>query len=83
MVDRIVDAGELIVEAEKLATAFASGPPIPISDIKCALALSSVNDLKTQIDLESENQLRAFQSNDAREGMAAFFEKRPSSFQGT
>ncbi len=82
MVDRIVDGSELIAEANKLAAAFASGPPIPLSDIKRALASSSANDLKTQIDLESENQLRAFQSSDSGEGMAAFFEKRSPTFRG-
>ncbi|SRR5581483_438081 len=83
IVDRVVPAAELLPETEKLAAAFAAGPPIPLAGIKRALAASASNDLRSQIDLESEHQLRAFQSNDAREGMAAFFEKRPAEFQGS
>lgn len=82
MVDRVVAADELAAETEKLALAFAAGPPIAIAGIKRALAASRTNGLREQIDLESEHQLRAFASADAAEGMAAFFEKRPPAFKG-
>ncbi len=82
MVDRVVAAAELARETETLARAMASGPPLAIAAIKRALAASRANDLAAQLDLESENQLRAFQSRDAAEGMAAFFEKRTANFEG-
>jgi enoyl-CoA hydratase/carnithine racemase len=82
MVDRVVPAAELARETEALARAIASGPPAAIAAIKRALAASRTNDLAAQIDLESEHQLRAFQSRDAAEGMAAFFEKRTANFEG-
>ncbi|HYM62541.1 MAG TPA: enoyl-CoA hydratase [Thermoanaerobaculia bacterium] len=82
MVDRVVSAADLPQETERLAGALATGPPIPLRDIKRALALSERNDLTAQIDLETDNQLRAFQSADAAEGMAAFFAKRKPRFQG-
>ncbi len=82
LVDRVVSAAALAGETGKLARAIASGPPQAISDIKRALATSERNDLRAQIDLESEHQLRAFQSKDAEEGMNAFFEKRPPRFKG-
>ena len=74
LVDRVVD--DLAAETEKLARAIASAPPTLIADIKRALAASRTNDLAAQIDLESENQLRAFASDAAKERIAAFLAKR-------
>ena len=80
MIDRI--AADLARETQTLAATIAAAPPIAIAGIKRALAESERNDLRTQIDLESEHQLRCFQSQDAAEGMAAFFEKRAATFKG-
>ncbi len=82
MVDRVVPAAAIAAETEKLARAIAAAPPIAVAGIKRALAESERNDLAAQIDLESEHQLRCFQSQDAAEGMAAFFEKRVAAFRG-
>ena len=75
-------ADALGAETRRLAESLAAGPPIPLADIKRALARSATNDLRSKIDLESEHQLRAFLSADAAEGMAAFFEKRAPKFRG-
>ena len=82
LADRVVPAAELAAETEKLANAIASGPPLAIDAIKRALRRSPTNELRAQIDLESEHQLAAFRSRDAAEGMAAFFEKRAAAFEG-
>jgi 2-(1,2-epoxy-1,2-dihydrophenyl)acetyl-CoA isomerase len=82
MVERVVPVAELAAETQQLARALASGPPLPLAGIKHALAASATNDLATQVDLESANQLRAFASLDAAEGMAAFFDKRAAAFRG-
>lgn len=82
MVDRIVIAAALADETAGLARSIASGPPLAIAAIKRALAASERNDLTAQIELESENQLRAFRSKDAAEGMTAFFAKRSPRFEG-
>ncbi|MCU1350160.1 MAG: enoyl-CoA hydratase, partial [Acidobacteria bacterium] len=82
MVDRVVPAAELAGETAKLARTIADGPPIAIAGIKRALRASETNDLRAQIDLESEHQLAAFSASDAAEGMAAFFEKRGAKFTG-
>ena len=76
MVDRVVPAAELASETLTLANALGAGP---IADIKRAVAASERNDLRAQLALETENQLRAFRSDEARERIAAFVEKRPSS----
>lgn len=82
MVDRVVPAAELAEKTMTLARAIAQGPPLAIAGIKRALAASRTNSLGAQVDLESEHQIEAFQSRDAAEGMAAFFEKRPPRFEG-
>jgi 2-(1,2-epoxy-1,2-dihydrophenyl)acetyl-CoA isomerase len=83
MVDRVVPAADLAAQTATLANAIAQGPPLAIAGIKGALAASRTNTLRAQVDIESENQLRAFLSRDAGEGMAAFFEKRAPKFRGT
>lgn len=82
LVDRITPSGELAAETAKLAATIASGPPLAIAAIRRALRESERNDLRAQLDLESEHQMRAFLSGDAAEGMAAFFEKRAPAFRG-
>lgn len=82
MVDRVVPLADLPEQTLTLARAIAAGPPQAIAYIKRALAASRTNSLPTQVELESEHQVRAFLSNDAAEGMAAFFEKRAPKFGG-
>ncbi|HEX7419356.1 MAG TPA: enoyl-CoA hydratase-related protein, partial [Thermoanaerobaculia bacterium] len=82
LADRVVPAASLNDETQKVALAIASGPPLAIAAIKHALSDSERNELSAQIDLETENQLEAFQSKDAAEGMTAFFEKRLPKFKG-
>ncbi|HEX2123223.1 MAG TPA: enoyl-CoA hydratase-related protein [Thermoanaerobaculia bacterium] len=82
MVDRLVTAAELESETAKLAQAIAGGPPLAIAAIKRAVNASERNDLRAQLALEAEHQLQCFRSDDAAEGMAAFFDKRGPSFSG-
>jgi 2-(1,2-epoxy-1,2-dihydrophenyl)acetyl-CoA isomerase len=80
MVDRVVPSAELMAATADFARTIAQGPPLAIAGIKRALAASRATTLGAQLDIESEHQLQAFLSNDAREGMAAFFEKRLPKF---
>ena len=73
MVDRVVPAAELAEETKKLAASFAAGP---VADIKRAVRASERNDLRAQLALEAEHQIRAFQSDEAREKIAAFVNGR-------
>jgi len=82
LVDRVVAATSLREETTKLAELIAAGPPLAIAMIKRALSKSEQNELRAQIEVETDHQLRAFESNDAEEGMRAFFEKRAPRFTG-
>ena len=82
LVDRVVPADSLATETTNLAAAIAAAPPIAVRGIKRALADSDRNDLRAQVELESEHQVRCFLSADAAEGMGAFFEKRTAVFRG-
>jgi len=72
MVDRVTS--DLAAETQKLARAFADAPPAVMADLK--RALNANNDLRAQLALESEHQLRAFASAEAAERINAFLEKR-------
>ncbi len=80
MIDRI--ASDAVAESGQFARTLAAAPPIALAGIKRALLASELNGLRAQIDVESEHQLACFQSKDAAEGMAAFFEKRAPVFRG-
>lgn len=82
MVDRLVPASDLAAETTTLAQTIADAPPIAVAGIKRALAAAEHNELRAQLELEAEHQVRCFESNDAAEGMAAFFEKRTAVFRG-
>lgn len=82
LVDRIVSDETLLEEVSGVAVAIANGPPVAIRDIKKAVYESVNNELRMQVRLETENQIRAFLSTDAAEGMKAFREKRAPKFRG-
>jgi len=73
LVDRVAD--DLAAETETLARTIAAAPPALLADLKRALAASRTNGLGAQIELESEHQLRAFQSAEARQRIMAFLKR--------
>jgi 2-(1,2-epoxy-1,2-dihydrophenyl)acetyl-CoA isomerase len=75
MIDRMVPAADLASETETLAKSIADGPPLAIRAIKRAMNASERNDLRAQLELEAEQQLRCFESDDAKERIAAFTRK--------
>lgn len=73
MIDRVV--ANLAEETETLAATIAAAPPLAIAGIKRALNASERNDLRAQIELESEHQLRCFSSAEAAQRMNAFLKR--------
>lgn len=78
---KAVDDGELIAEAEALARGFADGPSAAYALTKQAIHAASTNTLDAQLDLERDYQRQAGLSDDHREGVAAFMEKRKPNYR--
>ncbi|MBI4989010.1 MAG: 2-(1,2-epoxy-1,2-dihydrophenyl)acetyl-CoA isomerase [Rhodocyclales bacterium] len=79
---KCVDDDRLLPEAEALAARFAQGPPLGYAAIKRTLYASPDNTLEQQLDMERDTQRELGRSEDYREGVAAFMEKRAPRFKG-
>ena len=82
MINRVAPAADLLVDALLLAKRLAQAPTAGIGRIKRLLNATFSNSLKEQLALEHELQIESGRSDDFREGVSAFFEKRPPNFQG-
>jgi enoyl-CoA hydratase/carnithine racemase len=82
IVNRVVPAAELRDVTYAFARQVADGPQIPIRMIKRLVYQSLELDLQTHLDLVSSHMSIVRQTEDHREGVAAFKEKRPAKFQG-
>jgi len=82
LVARVVPAGSLLDEARALAARLASGAPRAIALTKRALNGSWNATLEEALEYEAYLQGIAGATDDHREGLAAFVEKRPPRFSG-
>jgi 2-(1,2-epoxy-1,2-dihydrophenyl)acetyl-CoA isomerase len=82
MINRVVPAAGLLTEAAQLAAKLAGGPTASFGRIKRMMNASYSNDLEAQLALEHECQIESCKGEDFKEGVSAFFEKRPPSFSG-
>ncbi len=64
------------------AAHLANGPTVAYAKVKEALRASGDNDLHTQLELEARLQGACGQTRDFQEGVLAFLEKRPATFEG-
>jgi 2-(1,2-epoxy-1,2-dihydrophenyl)acetyl-CoA isomerase len=69
-------------EAEALAKRLSTAPTKALGLIKKAIYASLQNDFDAQLSLEANLQKEAGQSEDFKEGVSAFLEKRPARFTG-
>ncbi len=79
---RCVDDAALLDEARAVARRLAEGPTFALGMIKRAMDASGANTLDAQLDLERDFQQQAGKSDDYREGVTAFMDKRPPRFRG-
>ena len=77
-----VDDEQLMTAAKQLAEHLATQPTQGLAAIKQLLNVSFSNPLHQQLELEKDAMRRLGQSNDYREGVAAFIEKRAPQFTG-
>jgi 2-(1,2-epoxy-1,2-dihydrophenyl)acetyl-CoA isomerase len=82
MINRVVPTDSLGEEAHRLASRLAKQPTGAIARIKRMVNASFSNDLRSQLALEHECQIESAKSEDFKEGVTAFFEKRPPAFKG-
>jgi 2-(1,2-epoxy-1,2-dihydrophenyl)acetyl-CoA isomerase len=79
---KAVDDDQLAAEAKALAARLAKGPTKGYGLLKRAMYASPTNSLDAQLDLERDLQRDAGLSEDYREGVRAFKEKRDPRFSG-
>ncbi|HUJ92110.1 MAG TPA: enoyl-CoA hydratase-related protein, partial [Gaiellaceae bacterium] len=72
----------LQARAAELAATLAAGPTRVIGMTKRLFDHAETATLEEQLEMEAQLQAAATQSEDFREGVAAFVEKRPPSFSG-
>jgi 2-(1,2-epoxy-1,2-dihydrophenyl)acetyl-CoA isomerase len=79
---KCVDDAELAGEVERLASKFATGPTKGLARTKALIRASSQYSLDEELDLERDAMRQLGFSEDYREGVAAFMEKRQARFVG-
>lgn len=78
----VVDDEEVLATALDLATRIAERPPLAVRQIKEAVLAGQDVSLDAALALERKSAHLLFASQDMREGIAAFLEKRPPVFTG-
>jgi 2-(1,2-epoxy-1,2-dihydrophenyl)acetyl-CoA isomerase len=82
LVSEVVDADALTARAAELAAFYAALPTRGVGMTKRLFDHADTATLEEQLELEAQLQAAAAQTDDFREGVTAFLEKRPPSFTG-
>lgn len=82
LVSQVTDDAETLNTAYKMAQQIAKLPAIALEQIKEVVLLSEDVPLNTGLSLERKAFQLLFSTQDQKEGMAAFLEKRKPNFQG-
>lgn len=82
LINKVVPAAELEAETLKLARKMASGPTVAYGRAKALMQASLENTMESQLELEGEAIAACMTTEDHREGITAFLEKRSPVFSG-
>lgn len=82
IVDRLYEDDELLDRTYDLAQRIAAGPPVAVKVIKRALYQCAECDLRTALDLASSHMAVVQSTEDSKEALAAFRERRPPHYVG-
>ena len=82
LVNKVVPDAELEKETMAFARRLADGPPLAYRFIKANLNAAEMHSADEMMGIEALNQVRVLRSEDAKEAIAAFFEKRTPKFTG-
>jgi 2-(1,2-epoxy-1,2-dihydrophenyl)acetyl-CoA isomerase len=82
LVNKVVPDAELEKETMAFARRLADGPPLAYRFIKANLNAAETHSADEMMGIEALNQVRVLRSEDAKEAIAAFFEKRTPKFTG-
>jgi enoyl-CoA hydratase/carnithine racemase len=82
LVSQVTPHGELLARAHDLASRIAANPPLALRALKEGLRKSQAGDPKEIGTWAIENIYRLMKTEDHREGVASFMEKRPAKFVG-
>lgn len=82
LVNRVVPVERYLDEALELARKIAARPEVAIKMAREAVRYGVENTLLAGMELERRNFLLTFDTEDQKEGMAAFLEKRDPNFKG-
>jgi 2-(1,2-epoxy-1,2-dihydrophenyl)acetyl-CoA isomerase len=79
---KAVEDESLNSEVDAIASKLASLPPLGLAAIKSIVRTSGSRTLDEELDLQRDEMRRLGFTEDYREGVAAFLEKRPAKFVG-
>ncbi len=82
LVNRVVPDDQLAGETRALAERIAKGPPIAMARMKQNMNLGLASDYSTLLDAEAEGMIMTAMTEDNREAVKAFLEKRSATFHG-